>query len=141
MRASSKKKIMVVDDEEDLRHLLKWFFKSKDYDVVEIKDGEACLATIKKEQPDLILLDIMMPGLDGWEVSKRLKEDESSKDIPVSMLSVLSSPEAVKKSISYAHADTHLSKPIDFYMLNKTVKALIEKRKAYQSSQKKKKRY
>ncbi len=123
-----KKKILIVDDEKDLRDVVKWFFQSKDYDVIEAEDGKKCLAIIKEEKPDLVLLDIMMPDLDGWEVARRIKEDESSHDIPVSMLSVLASPADVKKSMEYAHADVHISKPIDFYMLNNTVKELTTKR-------------
>jgi CheY-like chemotaxis protein len=68
----------------------------------------------------------MMSGLDGWEVPKRIKEDASFPDVPVSMLSVRGSIEDMDKSLNYAHADVHLSKPIDFYLLNKTVSSLIE---------------
>jgi CheY-like chemotaxis protein len=122
-----KKKILVVDDEKDLRHLLKWFFESKGYEVFEAADGMQSLKLIKKVKPDLVLLDIMMPGMDGWEVSRQVKEDPALQDVPISMLSVRSSPEDVNKSKEYAHADVHISKPIDFYMLNKTVSTLTEK--------------
>jgi CheY-like chemotaxis protein len=123
-----KKKILVVDDEKDLRDILKWFLQSKDYEVIEAEDGKQCLAMMDEVRPDLVLMDIMMPDLDGWEVSRRIKEDESYRDIPVSMLSVLSSADDVKKSMDYAHADVHISKPIDFYALNKTVKDLTAKK-------------
>jgi CheY-like chemotaxis protein len=123
-----KKKILVVDDEKDIRDILKWFFQSKDYEVIEAEDGKQCLAMMDEVRPDLILMDIMMPDLDGWEVSRRIKEDESYRDIPVSMLSVLSNADDVKKSMDYAHADAHISKPIDFYALNNTVKDLTTKR-------------
>ncbi len=121
-----RKKIMVVDDESDLRQLVGWFFKGKDYEVIEAEDGAQALKLVKEKKPDLILLDIMMPGMDGWEVSRRIKEDESLRDVPISMLSVLSAPEEVNKSLEYSHADVHISKPIDFYTLNKAVKRLIE---------------
>jgi DNA-binding response OmpR family regulator len=122
-----KKKILVVDDEKDLRDLLKWFLKSKDYEVLEASDGKSSLDIVKKEKPDLVLLDIMMPDLDGWEVSKKIKEDRSFKSTPISMLSVLSTAEAVDKSLKYAHADVHLFKPIDFYLLTNTVKSLLDR--------------
>ena len=122
-----KKRIMVCDDEKDLRSLLKWFFQSKDYDVIEAEDGAQCLAKIKEEKPDLVLLDIMMPELDGWEVARRIKQDASLQNIPVSMLSVRSTPEDIKRSTDYGHADSHVEKPIDFYKLNQTVKDLTKK--------------
>ncbi len=123
-----KKRIIVCDDEKDIRSLLKWFFQSKDYDVIEAEDGSQCLAMMKEEKPDLVLLDIMMPDLDGWEVSRRIKEDATLQDVPVSMLSVRSSPEDIKRSMDYARADRHVEKPIDFYKLNQTVKDLTTKK-------------
>ncbi len=123
-----KKRIIVCDDEKDIRSLLKWFFQSKDYDVIEAENGLQCLAKIKEEKPDLVLLDIMMPDLDGWEVSRRIKEDTSLQDIPVSMLSVRSSPDDIRRSMDYGRADQHVEKPIDFYKLNQTVKDLTTRK-------------
>jgi len=120
-----KKSILIVDDENDIRYVLKKFFSEHNYTVIEAENGEACLEKINQEQPNLILLDILMPGIDGWEVCRKIKEDESLAHIPVSMLSVLSDSEDVRKSLKYALADTHLSKPIDFSLLEETVEKLI----------------
>ncbi len=93
--------------------------------MLEAIDGKDCLEEIKTDKPNLVILDVMMPGMDGWEVSRKIKEEASTHAIHISILSVLSDPEAMKKSLDYAHADMQLSKPIDFYMLNKTIRSLI----------------
>lgn len=79
-------KIMVVDDEPDVVHILKSILEKGGYSVVEAIRGKECLGKLKNEKPDLILLDIMMPDLDGWEVLKVIKNKESTKSIPVAML-------------------------------------------------------
>ncbi len=125
----SKKKILVVDDEEDIRYVLRRFLEESDYEVLEAKGGPQCLELIEKEKPDLVILDIIMPGMSGWEVCRHIKQNEAYEGIPVSMLSVLSDPSDVNKSLTYSNADTHLSKPIDFIRLSNTVKDLLKKPK------------
>jgi len=83
-----KKKILVVDDEPEIVEVVKRMLEEK-YTVISAHDGESCIEIAKKEKPDLILLDILMPKMDGWETLKRLKEDEELKHIPVSMLTAL----------------------------------------------------
>ncbi|MBU2560647.1 response regulator [archaeon] len=82
------KKIMIVDDEVAAVHIAKLVLKRHGYEVVEAYSGEGCLEKIKEEKPDLILLDVMMPKIDGWEVLRRIKENEELKAIPVVMLTV-----------------------------------------------------
>jgi DNA-binding response OmpR family regulator len=82
-----KKKILVVDDEDDILHFLELVLKEKGYDVVTAENGHDALTTAQIEKPDLVLLDIMMPQMDGWEVLKLLRVDEETADIPVAMLS------------------------------------------------------
>lgn len=74
-------KIMIVDDERDIRSLVREMLEKEGYEVSEASAGEECLDRVKEEKPDLILLDIMMPTLDGWEVSKktrRMKKQRTS---------------------------------------------------------------
>jgi CheY-like chemotaxis protein len=68
-----KKKILIVDDEDDIRHFLELVLRESGYDVYAAAGGEECLARAGQLRPDLILLDIMMPVIDGWEVLRRLK--------------------------------------------------------------------
>lgn len=79
---------MVVDDDPDLRLVLRPSLEKEGYEVIEAENGEECLREAQKKKPDLILLDIMMPGLDGWDVCRMLKESPSTASIRVSMLSI-----------------------------------------------------
>ncbi len=105
-------KIMLVDDEPDVIYLVKKLLEKEGYDVVEYYNGKDCLENVESDDPDLILLDIMMPGIDGWEVSRTLKKRDSTKDIPIVMLTVRVSEDSVEKSFEYAYADGHIGKPI-----------------------------
>ena len=82
-----KKKILVVDDEDDILHFLELVLREKGYDVVTAAGGHEALTQAQIERPDLVLLDIMMPQMDGWEVLKLLRVDEGTSHIPVAMLS------------------------------------------------------
>jgi DNA-binding response OmpR family regulator len=82
-----KKKILVVDDEEDILHFLELVLREKGYEVATASSGHEALTRAQMVRPDLILLDIMMPQMDGWEVLKLLRVDEGTSDIPVAMLS------------------------------------------------------
>ena len=82
-----KKKILVVDDEDDILHFLELVLREKGYDVVTAGGGHEALTQAQIERPDLVLLDIMMPQMDGWEVLKLLRVDDDTRRIPVAMLS------------------------------------------------------
>lgn len=82
-----KKKILCVDDEEDILNFLELVLSEKGYEVVTASGGQEALTKAQLERPDLVLLDIMMPQMDGWEVLKLLRVDEETAEIPVAMLS------------------------------------------------------
>jgi DNA-binding response OmpR family regulator len=81
------KKILVVDDEDDILHFLEMVLKEKGYQVTTASGGHEALTRAQIDKPDLVLLDIMMPQMDGWEVLKLLRVDEDTRRIPVAMLS------------------------------------------------------
>ncbi len=81
------KKILVVDDEEDILHFLELVLGEKGYEVITALSGQEALTRAHLEKPDLVLLDIMMPEMDGWEVLKLLHVDQATASIPVAMLS------------------------------------------------------
>ena len=82
-------KIMVVDDDPDMRDALQMILESAGYTVVMAEDGERCLAKLKEEQPDLLILDLLMPKMDGFEVCKTLKDPRYAKcgNMPIIILS------------------------------------------------------
>ncbi len=119
------KKILVVDDEDDLLFIIRSVLSKKGYVVKEAKSGEECLNILTVEKPDLIYMDIMMPGIDGWETVRKIKTNPDTRHIPVSMLSVKSDPEDLRKSREYSLADEHLTKPVDFEALLNTTESLL----------------
>ncbi|MFQ6136112.1 MAG: PleD family two-component system response regulator [Candidatus Hydrothermarchaeales archaeon] len=123
------KKIMVVDDEEVMRSLMEKMLKGKGYEVVEASSGEECLEKLEEEKPDLILLDIMMPGMNGWEIGKIIKEDEKTTHILVAMFTVRTSDDSKEKSFRYSRADAHIDKPFDIEGLLGTIKGLMKDRR------------
>jgi len=119
--------INVVDDDESIRFMLRLMLERAGYDVVEAESGEECLEKFDSVRPDLILLDINMPGINGWDVCKEIKERMPAILVPISMLSGLKTEEDLRKTFDYAHADAHIKKPIDRRELLDTVKILLEK--------------
>ena len=83
----NKKKILIVDDEDDILHFLELVLREKGYEVATASGGHEALTKAQVDRPDLVLLDIMMPQMDGWEVLKLLRVDEGTSQIPVAMLS------------------------------------------------------
>lgn len=118
--------ILVVDDEEDIRFVLGQMLKREGYEVLSAGSGEEALEMLKKTRPDLILLDVMMPGLDGWETCARIRSQEDTKDITVAMLTAKTSDEDKIRALESSGADWHISKPIDRAKLIDTVRWLLE---------------
>ena len=78
-----KKRILVVEDQEDNRQILRDLLANAGYEMLEAEDGQQALNAIAKQRPDLILMDIQLPILDGYEATRRIKADPSLKDIPI----------------------------------------------------------
>ncbi|MGH2694276.1 MAG: response regulator [Actinomycetota bacterium] len=91
------KKILVIDDEPDLRLLVRLILESAGYEIVEAATGEEGLDLMTDERPRLVLLDIRLPGIDGWEVLERMRVDHGG-DIPVIIMSAHSSPRTLEKA-------------------------------------------
>ena len=77
------KRILVVEDHEDNRQILRVMLASAGYDVIEAWDGEAAIAAVASERPDLILMDVQLPKLDGYEATRRIKADPALREIPI----------------------------------------------------------
>ena len=111
-REHDRKKILVIDDEEDLCVLLKHALtlQRTDLEVISAKDGATGLQRAKADQPQLIILDVMMPGMDGYEACRRLKADPATRSIPVVMLTASNDPQLNRKGFE-AGAIACLNKP------------------------------
>jgi CheY-like chemotaxis protein len=120
-------KIMIVDDEEKIRYIVRKMLEGEGYEVLEAEGGKQCLEILKDEKPDLILMDVMMPEMDGWEAALEVKKDEANKGIIISMLTVKSEDEDKIKSLDEASADWHIAKPIKRDKLIQTVGWLLTK--------------
>ena len=83
---ANSKKILIIDDDEDIINLMKIILENENYSVIGALTGEDGIKTAIKQRPDLILLDIMMPVMDGWEILKMLRIEESTRKIPIAML-------------------------------------------------------
>jgi putative two-component system response regulator len=124
-----KVKILVVDDEDRNLRLMKLLLTSFGYDVLTASNGEEALEMVHDIPPDVILLDIMMPKMDGFEVAKQLKREEETKIIPIVMVTALNGVEDRVKALE-AGADDFLNKPVDKTELRARVQSLV-KVKAY----------
>lgn len=120
-------KIMVVDDEEDVLFVVESMLREEGFEVVKCTSGESCLERIAEEQPDMVLMDIMMPGLDGWGTTERIKSDPRTKGIPVAMLTVRGAREDKIRSFQTSRCDAYIVKPIDREELLKVTRYLLEK--------------
>ncbi len=118
---------MIVDDNEDIRLILKIMLECKRYKVVEAGSGEECLDKFDAVQPDLILLDITMTGIDGWEVCRQVKRRMQKIPVSIAIVSSRNTQEDIKRSIEYARADAYIKKPFAIKELLDTVKKLLEK--------------
>jgi DNA-binding response OmpR family regulator len=119
------KRILLVDDEPDILTLYKKILERGGYEVSTAQSGSEAFEKMVTFKPHLVILDIMMPEMDGWEVAKRIRADEKEKDVPIIMLTVKSEIEDKVKSIEVAGADRHLTKPVDSHNLIYTVKCLL----------------
>jgi signal transduction histidine kinase len=119
-----QKKILIVDDEDKNIKLIKGILAAERYQVYEALNGEEALKQVAENDPDLILLDIMMPGMDGFEVCKRLKQDETTRMIPIVMVTALNEKEHSIRAMKVG-ADDFLTKPVDHTELQVRVKSLL----------------
>ena len=99
------KTILIIEDDKFLRELIVRKLKDEKYQIVEASDGEEGLEKAKKEIPDLVLLDLILPGIDGFEVLSRIKEEHALSSVPVIILSNLGQREEVEKGLKMGAVD------------------------------------
>jgi two-component system phosphate regulon response regulator PhoB len=122
-----KQRILVVDDEEDILELVRYHLAREGYDVVVSASGEEALKKAKKELLDLVVLDLMLPGLDGLEVAKALKADAKTRILPIIMLTAKGEDADVVSGLEIG-ADDYITKPFSPRVLVARIKTVLRRR-------------
>jgi DNA-binding response OmpR family regulator len=117
-------KVLVADDDAQLLGLVARHLKRMGYRVIEAFDGEKAWAAVEREHPDLVLLDVMMPGMSGWEVCRRIRETPETAHVPVIMLTGIGERLNEMTSPLYG-ANDYLDKPFDLQVFEEKVRGVL----------------
>jgi len=117
-------RILVADDDPSILRLLQLNFELEGYEVHTASDGEEALAKARASSPDIVVLDVMMPGMDGWEVCRRMKEDETMREVPVILLTALGQESERRRGLAVG-ASEYVMKPFDPDQLVQMVKRTL----------------
>ncbi|MDC7224405.1 MAG: response regulator transcription factor [Spirochaetales bacterium] len=126
-KPEKKEKLLVVEDEVDIRELISFNLEMCGYEVIRASDGMEGWEKARSENPDLIVLDLMLPGIDGFEVCKRLRGEKSTQNIPIIMLTARSEEENMVKGLELG-ADDYVTKPFSPRVLVARVKAVLRRK-------------
>ena len=118
--------VLVIEDEPDIRELIEFNLKKYDYNVLLANNGEKGLKDARSYEPDLILLDLMLPGIQGIDVCRVIKSDENIKSTPIIILSALGQEEDIVLGLE-AGADDYVSKPFSLEILNARIKTVLRR--------------
>jgi two-component system cell cycle response regulator DivK len=119
--------ILIADDHDDNRELLQFLLVGAGYNVREARDGSECVAIARDEQPDLIVIDLSMPVLDGWGVFKELRADQSTRTIPC--MAVTAHADLTQSQAMETGFSAYVSKPFSIEALLKTVEEVLSQPK------------
>lgn len=119
------KKILIADDEDDVKVVVQLFLESKGYEILTAYDGLDALDKARKERPDLILLDLMMPVVDGFEVCKKLKAHPDTASIPVVMISASAQAESKQRGLDAGAVD-YIIKPFQPEALDSLIHKILD---------------
>jgi DNA-binding response OmpR family regulator len=121
----SKPRVLLVDDDEDVRHMTRVALGFEGFDVIEAEDGTAGVAAVHRERPDAVVLDVMMPGRDGIDVLRELREDAAFADLPIVLLTAKAGLNAEQEGWD-AGATAYLTKPFTGTALAATLRKLLD---------------
>lgn len=130
-------KLLIVDDNSDFRQIIRQSLTKAGYEVVEAGDGRQTLDLVRTAKPDLILLDILMPGTDGYELCRQLKTNPTTSQIPIMVLTALGDPLAQHKA-QQAGADEYVAKPVSTQELQDRVERLLARYELYYGARRRK---
>jgi DNA-binding response OmpR family regulator len=123
---AAKKRILLVEDEPHMMEMLKFRLIENHYEVVTATDGYAALNQVRSSKPNLVILDLMLPKIDGYTICRLLKFNEEYRSIPVMILSARSTDEDIRRGMSMG-ADAYMTKPYDPPVLLDKIKELLAK--------------
>jgi DNA-binding response OmpR family regulator len=127
-KAEAKAKILVADDDPEILGMLSLRLQKRGYEVIEAQDGDVTLAQARAQQPDVIVLDVMMPLKNGWEVARALRQDETTKGLGIIILTAIGEKVNEMTSPLYG-ADEHIDKPFEFEVLEKAIERVLARRR------------
>lgn len=120
------KKIMIVDDEEDIRTSVGQIFEVSGYEVIRAEDGNDCINKLECGTPDLVILDIMMPGMNGWDVAAKIKENPKWNGIPIVFLTAKGDEMSI--GMGGLASEEYIVKPFDIIKLKEKVEYILNKK-------------
>jgi CheY-like chemotaxis protein len=126
VRGATEGRVLIVDDERAIRLVCRINLRSAGFKTLEASDGEAAIALARAERPDLILLDIMLPAVDGWRVAEELGASEETREIPIVFLSARSEPTDVQRGHALGGVG-YITKPFDASALADVVAHTIDR--------------
>jgi two-component system alkaline phosphatase synthesis response regulator PhoP len=124
--STNEGRILVVDDEASIRLICRVNLDASGFEVVEAEDGETALSLARTERPDLILLDVMLPGIDGWAVAEELSEIAETRDIPIVFITARSTAPDELRSHAVGGV-AYIAKPFDPKHLSETVTRVVQR--------------
>ena len=119
------KKIVYIEDDLEMTYLIKMILERKGYEVVSTNDGMEGFELIEKESPDLVLLDLMMPNIDGWDIYHQIKSNESTNHIPVIIISAKAQPIDKVLGIEIAKVNNYIGKPFKPQELLESIESIL----------------
>jgi CheY-like chemotaxis protein len=124
LNGAARPRVLIVDDERKNRQLIEVMLGDEHYEIAMASSGEEALALIQARQPDLVLLDVMMPGMDGYQIAARIKGDPATARLPIIMLSALTDRNSMSHGRT-AGAEAFLAKPVNGGELRQQVQKLL----------------
>ena len=121
---SDERSVLIVDDEADVSEVLAFTLRREGFRVQTASEAAEALALARSERPDIVLLDVMMPGISGWEMLERMKSDDATRDIPVVMCTVLAEPRFFEKAAEHKAAG-YIRKPFKPESVVRTIKGVL----------------
>ncbi len=132
---ADKRRILCIEDEPEMIDLIRLILERKGFEVLGAVGGQEGLEAIRREKPDLILLDLMMPDVDGWEVYRQMKADDELKDIPVVVVTAKAQSIDKVLGLHIAKVDDYVTKPFGPSDLLESVERILQKQVGERSSE------